>query len=98
MPRYLCEAPPTTAADRERACRLAARRFPEVDFEQRLAAHDDWGSVDREMWVCRAPSRTHLLGWAAAAGIDFASVQQVEVTTFSGGPRSGGQQGEGPWP
>jgi hypothetical protein len=75
MPRFLLELEITGRDQRELAARLLAERFPEIAVEQRYAAHDERGS--RELWVCWAPSETHLRRWTEAA--DLAALRTCYV-------------------
>ncbi len=68
MPRYVFETPPIAQSALDRAITLAARRFPELAIEHRSAGADEVDGYD--VWACHAPHATHLLRWAAAAGID----------------------------
>ena len=83
MPRYLFETTVTSQPERDSAERLAASRFPEVAVEHRFAAHD--GDVGSELWVCRAPSASHVHRFAAAARLSLASLRHVDDVT----PRPG---------
>jgi hypothetical protein len=76
MPRYLLGARTTTRAERESVASLTDTRYPEVRVDLRYAAHDDDGL---DVWVCRAPSETHVRRWAAAADLELRLVQLVDA-------------------
>jgi hypothetical protein len=65
MPRYLLETEVIATVQIADAVRLAAQRFPEIAVEG--LSTDDSGT--RTVWVCRAPSRTHVDRWAEAADL-----------------------------
>jgi hypothetical protein len=67
MPRFLLELEITGRDQRNVAARLLAERFPEISVEQRYSTHSERG--ERELWVCRAPSETHLRRWTEAADL-----------------------------
>jgi hypothetical protein len=67
MPRFLLELEVTGRDQRDRAVHLAAVRFPEIAVEHQYSTHDARGH--RELWVCRAPSETHLRRWIEAAAL-----------------------------
>jgi hypothetical protein len=76
MPRFLLDAAaPESALHRLRD--LAAHRFPEVALEQHFTDHA--GTTD--MWVCRAPSCTHVQRWADAAGLQVQAIRRVDAVT-----------------
>ena len=85
MPRYLVETETAGTLQLTRATRLAAQRFPEIAVEHHYTAYDE--ASTRDLWVCRAPSRTHLERWADAARIACRSVEKVDDTasTSAGG-------------
>ena len=70
MPRYLLKTDAIATAQIDAAVRLATQRFPEVAVED--ISTDDDGA--RTIWVCRAPSKTHVGRWAEAAHLAAASV------------------------
>lgn len=77
MPRYLLATAPACRPLRDAAIDVAARRFPEVAVELRYAAHDyDSG---HDVWVCSAPSETHVRRWAEAAGLEADHAQHVDA-------------------
>ena len=76
MPRYLFETNVTNGPQRDSAERLAATRFPEVAVEHRFTAHD--GDSGSELWVCRAPSASHVHRFAIAARLSLASLRHVD--------------------
>ena len=75
MPLYLFEAPPVSDAQRDEACRLVARRFPEVALERSYGEHDGDG---QDLWLCRAPSQDCVSRWAAAAGLLVRQIRHVQ--------------------
>jgi hypothetical protein len=76
MPRFLLELRPIGRVRRADAVQLAALRYPEVAIEQTLATSH--GDGDRELWVCRAPSETHLRRWAEAAELDAVAARLID--------------------
>ncbi len=77
MPHFLVETTTTSRTGLLGAVRMAAERYPEIAIEDRFVAHD---GPAREVWVCRAPSSTHLQRWAAAAGLVLRSLDQIHST------------------
>jgi len=64
MPRFLIETDAIPRSRVEALTRASAVRFPEV-WVDASATHRD-GDSTRTLWVCGAPSRTHLERWAKA--------------------------------
>ena len=83
MPRYLLETKVTNGPQRDSAARLVATRFPEVAVEHRFTAHD--GESGSELWVCRAPSASHVHRFATAARLSLASLRHVDDVTADPG-------------
>lgn len=77
MPRYLFETPLLDDTARERAGRVAAERFPEMEIEHTYVTERD--DVSREVWVCRAPSASHVERWAAATQLPLGVVRRVDA-------------------
>ena len=76
MPRFLLETDAVATPQIDAAVRLAAERFPEIAVED--LATDDNGTTS--LWVCRAPSKTHVDRWASAAHLAAAiSVKSVDA-------------------
>jgi hypothetical protein len=83
VPRYLVE---TAAPDRlsaAAAADLAARKFPEVVLEQ----GSDGPVGVPAVWVVRAPSRTHVGRWAAAAGLRPTVLRRLDRPVPAAGTR-----------
>lgn len=76
MTRYVLGCRAVRRSERETASRLAATRFPEITVDLRFAAHDDDGL---DVWVCRAPSESHLRRWAADAALTVDLLQPVDA-------------------
>ena len=70
MPRYVFETRPIDETERDRVMTLAAQRFPELGIEHQSTLDHDGPAV----WTCETPHQSHLLRWAAAAGIELSSV------------------------
>ena len=105
MPRYMLETVMVHSADLDAAVDLASQRFPEIDVERCDTTGD--GVDARVLWMCRAPSETHLHRWAAAAGVAVTSVRrlapidsrkQTNDADFGVGEALGGGRGELPRP
>ena len=69
MPRYVVETAGVTPVQWHEAIALLARQFPEVGV-------DDDGDV--QVFVCRAPSDTHVRRWIGAARLKVASVRLMD--------------------
>ena len=76
MPSYVLGTRTTTRANRDALAELTATRHPEVLVELRFAAHDNDGL---DVWICRAPSETHIRRWAAAADLELRLLQPVDA-------------------
>jgi hypothetical protein len=63
MPRYLLETEVVATPQIDAAVRLASQRFPEIAVEDISTDH----AAAQTFWVCRAPSKTHVVRWAKAA-------------------------------
>jgi hypothetical protein len=77
MPRYVIELHPAAAAQAD-ATRLVMERFPEIAIEERYTSRDS--DVRTELWICRAPSETHLRRWADAAALTVHGLRRIEHT------------------
>lgn len=75
MPRYLLETSGGIPGGIDTAVAMAAARFPEIGVEHRYTGRESSG---HEIWICTAPSASHVTRWAAAAEIDFQSIDQVD--------------------
>jgi hypothetical protein len=82
MPRYLFETTATSQRDRDAMFRLAAERFPEIEFEQHLSVRGE--AEDREIWVCRATSDTHVRRFVEASGAVLHAVRPIQTETLIG--------------
>ena len=71
MPRYELRVPPIAPADVGRAIDTIPRRFPEIEVIERR--YDDTNQVD--VWICRAPSVSHLERWASASALPLATLR-----------------------
>jgi hypothetical protein len=69
----------------DEAERLAVHRFPEISVEHRFIADD--GATARAVWVCRAPSPSHLGRWAESAELSITSMSRIAAEHR---PASGG--------
>lgn len=76
MPRFLIETDAVPRSLVEAATRLAALRFPEISVDE-SSTHGDSGS-GWTLWVCGAPSRTHLDRWASAVRLRPSLVRRIE--------------------
>jgi len=77
MPRFLIETDAVPCSLIDAATRVAAIRFPEISVEP--STHRD-GGRGRTVWVCGAPSRTHLQRWARAVQLRTLLVRPIEST------------------
>jgi hypothetical protein len=77
MPRYLLETPPAGRDEPGAALALAARQFPELAVEHVLSAGGREDQPARSLWVCRAPSSTHVRRWADAAHLRVRALTAV---------------------
>lgn len=69
MPRFDLALARIDAPSRQRAIALLPRRYPEIELlEQR-----DEGEHS-ELWICRAPARSHIERWCDEASIDPAGI------------------------
>jgi hypothetical protein len=75
MPRYLLETGAVSGSRLDGAERLAAQRFPEISVERHYVTDD--GTTARAVWVCRAPSETHLGRWAESAELTVTSMCRI---------------------
>ena len=80
MARYLVETDAGVGGDRPPDLARAERRCPEVAVERRYQAHEGDGP---DLWLCQAPSVTHVEHWAGAAGLEVRSVRRVDVAARS---------------
>jgi hypothetical protein len=81
MPRYLLETVEGDSGHLDAAVDLAAQRFPEIELERCDTTGD--GVDARVLWMCRAPSETHLHRWAAAARVAVASLRRLSTHELS---------------
>jgi hypothetical protein len=79
MPRYLVEFRRPSPPGGDGADTLVARRFPEISVEHRYTSSDRSGKT--ELWVCRAPSDTHLRRWTRAASLTVLDLRRIERCT-----------------
>lgn len=68
MPRFEMRCSGLTADRRDAAAHVLVSRFPEVEVI--AERHEDTAHV----WVCVAPSETHLRRWASAARLRIRSI------------------------
>jgi hypothetical protein len=72
MPRYEVRITIPWVTDRSRAVDVLARRFPEIDV---IEQHQDRVARE-EVWICRAPSATHVERWATESDLRFSIEQE----------------------
>ena len=72
MPRYEVRLTVASVTERSRAVDVLARRFPEIDV---IEQHRD-GVAREEVWICRAPSATHVERWATESALRFTIEQE----------------------
>ena len=77
MPRYLLETLDGDGAHLDAAVDLTSVRFPEIDVQRCDTTGD--GPNARVLWMCRAPSETHVHRWAAAAHFAVTSVRRLSA-------------------
>jgi hypothetical protein len=75
MPRYMFRVTGSSAVDVEAALSVAASRFPEIGVEHRFLGRGEHRS---EVWVCTAPSETHVVRWATAVSLAPEDIDQVD--------------------
>jgi hypothetical protein len=81
MPRYLLKTHVIATPRIDAAVRLASQRFPEIAVED--VSVDDTGA--RTLWLCRAPSETHVSRWAEAAQLGSAGPVVFAAVTWHAG-------------
>ena len=73
MPRYEVRLTVASVTERSRAVDVLARRFPEIDV---IEQHRGRMPLDDEVWICRAPSVTHIERWATESELPFTIEQE----------------------
>jgi hypothetical protein len=68
MPRFEVRCSVRSPKERQRAIQVLASRYPEIEIvAERQGART-------QVWVCVAPSATHVQRWTSAAGLHVRSI------------------------